>query len=249
MSGGNSRQRRMKRRHGQPNSPIRETKTTEIPETPDATTKTRETAETTSLPAKNSLARSADFASFVMILGAVRAQIPLARGILEKLDSIRTVMLLSDDPISMCLESWLENPKNHSREVSISELNTELGDVAKRQKVVWQCQNGYALAQRLSHIMANLEQRLDIKVEQDSSNQKRYSFVPKTKALNQPESTSSNDSDLQVPSVEELSGNTGITESLLTEFRKNEYCKELGQNDSAIQTAEAAGPCRYWGQP
>lgn len=42
--------------------------------------------------------RMADFASFAMLLGSVRGQAGVVRVILEKLDSVRSDMLLSDDP-------------------------------------------------------------------------------------------------------------------------------------------------------
>jgi hypothetical protein len=182
--------------------------------------------------------RMADFASFAMLVGSVRGQTGVVRSILEKLDSVRSDMLLSEDPVCVCLESWLKEPKNHLREITSGDLNSELGVIAKGEKIGWRYENGRALAQRLAHIVTNLEQRFGVKIGQDSAKQKLYSFFPKTETLNQTDSSLKADSEQQVPISEDITGKSGITESLPPKFKKNEYCKDLGQNDSAIQAVK-----------
>src|SRR4029077_27607 len=89
--------------------------------------------------------RMADFASFAMIVGRVGGEGEMARSILKKLDSARSDLLLSDDPIALCLEKWLQEPKNHGRKSSSDELSKELGEVAKSENIPWFYQNGRAL--------------------------------------------------------------------------------------------------------
>jgi hypothetical protein len=131
------------------------------------------------MAAENVDFRMADFASFAMAVGRVAGQGDMARSILQKLDSARSNLLLSDEPISACLEKWLEEPGNHGRKTSSGELNTELGEVAKRENILWPYQNAYGVGQRLAHITTNLKERFEVEVEKDSSNQAWYRFSPR----------------------------------------------------------------------
>ena len=125
--------------------------------------------------------RMADFASFAMTVGRVGGQGELARTILGKLDSARTDLLLADEPISQCLEKWLEEPKNRDRRMSSDDLNAELGALAGAQNIPWPYRNARAVGQRLAHITTNLKERFDAAVERDTSNQAWYRFSPKLK--------------------------------------------------------------------
>lgn len=123
--------------------------------------------------------RMADFASFALTVARERGQEEKARTILQKLDSARTDILLADEPISLCLEKWLEGPHDRGRTMSSGELNTELGAVARGHNIPWPYQNARALGQRLAHITTNLKERFDVEVQRDTSKQAWYRFSPK----------------------------------------------------------------------
>jgi len=133
------------------------------------------------MAAENIDFRMADFASFAMVVGRVAGEGEMARSILQKLDSARSDLLLSDDPIALCLEKWLQNPENHRRKTNSDELNKEFCEVAKGENIPWFFQNARALGQRLAHITTNLKERFEVEVERDSSNQALYRFSPKLK--------------------------------------------------------------------
>jgi len=129
------------------------------------------------LAAENLPFRMADFASFAITVGWVHDQGQLARSILTKLDSARTGMLLADEPISLCLEKWLEEAKNRGRMVGSKELHRELAIVAAKEDVPWPYGSSHALGQRLSHITTNLRERFSIDVDDKSANRKLYRFA------------------------------------------------------------------------
>jgi hypothetical protein len=123
--------------------------------------------------------RMADFARFAMAVASVGGQTEMARSVLEKLDSTRADVLLSDEPIAICLEQWLANPQNPGREVNSADLNTELRRLAWTAVETWPYRSARALGQRLSHITTDLRKRFEVDVRQDSANRCWYRFRPK----------------------------------------------------------------------
>jgi hypothetical protein len=126
--------------------------------------------------------RMADFAQFAVAVGWVSGQREMAGAILRKLDARRTELLLSDEPIAVCLEKWLTNTQNHRRRVNTLELNRELSSAAAGLGIQWPHLTPRSLGQRLSHITTNLRERYDVEVEHDTAKQCRYRFSPKLKS-------------------------------------------------------------------
>jgi len=120
--------------------------------------------------------RMADFARFALTVGRVDGNEEIARAILKKLDSTSSELLLSDEPIAICLEVWLRIARNPGRQVNSAVLNDELKTLSE---VPWPHKSARALGQRLSHITTDLRERFEVSVEQDSANQNLYRFWPK----------------------------------------------------------------------
>jgi hypothetical protein len=126
--------------------------------------------------------RMADFAAFALSIARFEGREEVARSILKKMDSERTDILLADEPIAAYLDKWLEDAQNHNRKVNTAELNKELSWLAAGMSMPpWPYNSAHSLGQRLSNITTNLRQRLDVKVERDSSNQCWYRFAPRLK--------------------------------------------------------------------
>lgn len=132
--------------------------------------------------------RMADFAGFALAVARAEGAEKKAARILNCLEGRRSEMLLGDEPISLCLEKWLENPENHGRQVSSSQLQKELSAAATANGFSWPYKNGHSLGQKLAHIASGLSQRFRVEITRDTANQLRYRFWPRTESLNQPES-------------------------------------------------------------
>lgn len=127
--------------------------------------------------------RMADFASFAVKVARAEGHEETALCILDKMDSRRADMLLSEEPISVCLQKWLENPLNRGRVLPSGELFSELSEVAASLHISWPYRNANALGQRLSHITTNLREQFDVEVGIDRhSKQNLYAFWPKGEA-------------------------------------------------------------------
>jgi hypothetical protein len=132
--------------------------------------------------------RMADFAGFVLAVARADGVGSEAARILHCLEAPRSEMLLGDEPISFCLEKWLEKPENHGRQVSSSQLQKELSAAASANGATWPYKNGHSLGQRLAHITSDLSQRFRVEPSKDSANLLLYRFWPTAESLNQPES-------------------------------------------------------------
>jgi hypothetical protein len=132
--------------------------------------------------------RMADFANFAMSFGAAEGQPQKAGRILQCLESRRAETLLSDEPVSECLENWLADPENHGSEVTSGMLHLALQHVAEQLGINWPYRSGRSLGQRLAHITTDLRERFRVEVGLDSANQRTYRFWPKAESLNLPES-------------------------------------------------------------
>lgn len=132
--------------------------------------------------------RMADFAAFALIVGKSQGEEEKAARILACMENRQTEMLLSEEPIYICLEEWLKDTRNHGRKVTSGDLLRELKFMAASLSSKWPYTNAHSLGQRLFHITTNLSQRFRVEVERDSANQCWYRFWPKTESLNHPES-------------------------------------------------------------
>jgi hypothetical protein len=132
--------------------------------------------------------RMADFAGFALAVARAEGDESKATRILSRLEECRSEVLLHDEPVSICLEKWLEKPENCGREVSSSELQNELSGVASVTGVSWSYKNGHSLGQRLAHITRNLSERFRVETAKDTANQLHYRFWPKAESLNRAES-------------------------------------------------------------
>jgi hypothetical protein len=131
--------------------------------------------------------RMADFAGFAWAVARADGAESKAAHILNSLEERRSEMLLCDDPISLCLEKWLEKAENNGRQVSSSQLERELSAEASANGAPWPYKNGHSLGQRLAHITGELSQRFRVEPTKDSANQLHYRFWP-TESLNPTES-------------------------------------------------------------
>jgi hypothetical protein len=131
--------------------------------------------------------RMADFAGFALAVARAEGAEKKATRILRCLEGSRSEMLLGDEPVSLCLEEWLEKRENQGREVCSGELQRELSELALANGVPWPYKSGHSLGQRLAHITSSLSQRFRVEPSKDSANQIRYRFWPRTESLNQPE--------------------------------------------------------------
>jgi hypothetical protein len=122
--------------------------------------------------------RMADFASFCLAISTTVDEAAQAERILAAIEGRQNEMLLRNEPISVCMETWLRNPANVGRKVDTAELNLGLKAIAQGQGTPWPHNSTQSLAQRLSHITTNLSKRFDVKVEHDTSNQCWYRFWP-----------------------------------------------------------------------
>jgi hypothetical protein len=132
--------------------------------------------------------RMADFARFALTAARADGLEQMARRILETMESRRTEMLLSEEPISICLEKWLQKPENVGRAVTSADLNRELGAIAGRHEISWPYKSAHALGQRLSHITTNLEEKFEVQIMRDSSNVLSYAFKCPSETLKRSES-------------------------------------------------------------
>jgi hypothetical protein len=154
--------------------------------------------------------RMADFASFALIAASAEGQEERAQRILEKMETRRTDMLLAEEPVSICLEEWLEKPENWGRPVTSGDLNSELDTIAESLSVHWPYRNAHALGQRLSHISANLTEIFDLDITVDKhAKQSLYRFWPLGES--EQESACAAFAVLPEPSAEAAAGFAGFT--------------------------------------
>ncbi len=123
--------------------------------------------------------RMADFASFAIAVAGAEGQPNRATRILGCLEARRAEMLMLEEPISICLETWLVEPSNRGKQVTSRELNDELQSIARQTGTPWPYTGGQSLGQRLPHITASLRQRFVVQTDQDSANQIWYRFWPR----------------------------------------------------------------------
>jgi hypothetical protein len=96
----------------------------------------------------------------------------------EKMNRIRREFINEDDPLFIILHDWVQD--NECREVTAKELNDELHELAGKKNMRWPYKNGKSLAQHLSHVKQDLEERFDFEIiDSPSQNQKVYRFYLK----------------------------------------------------------------------
>jgi hypothetical protein len=132
--------------------------------------------------------RMADFASFALTVARMEGQEEIAATILGKMDANRADLLLTEEPIAVCLEKWLERAENHWRKVGSAELQHELSRIALANGIRWPYQNPHSLGQRLSHITTDLRKWFKVEEDKSSSNTRSYRFAPKGTSPNHADS-------------------------------------------------------------
>lgn len=100
--------------------------------------------------------RMADFASMVHIVGQVLGWEPgTSDGVLEALQSERDAFIGESDALADVLDLWLENRKNVSRQIVLTDLYQELSDVAsKARKQFYRSANTLLQKLRSPHLRA-----------------------------------------------------------------------------------------------
>lgn len=97
--------------------------------------------------------------------------------LLEKMDRERSELVLEENPIFLCLDIWLANPKNHGREVTASTLYNEFQIIAEKEKTSFTFKNAKSFGIHLRNIMGNLKEFFG--VEAVKKERWYYKFAPK----------------------------------------------------------------------
>ena len=97
--------------------------------------------------------------------------------LLEKMDKERSEFVLEENPIFLCLDIWLANPKNHGREVTASTLYNEFQIVAEQEKMSFTFKNAKSFGIHLRNILGNLKEFFG--VEAKKTDRWYYAFTPK----------------------------------------------------------------------
>ena len=77
--------------------------------------------------------------------------------ILDKLSQAQTEELMIDDPIFLCLEAWMEDPRNHDQFVKARELFMKLKMVAENIGANLPYRGPSGFGRKLRQIISNLE--------------------------------------------------------------------------------------------
>jgi len=86
-------------------------------------------------------------------------------GLLEKMDKEQSIFVLEEDPIFLCLDSWLGIPQNQGREVTASTLYNEFQIIAEKEKTSFTFKNAKSFGIHLQNILGNLREFFDVKAE------------------------------------------------------------------------------------
>lgn len=96
--------------------------------------------------------------------------------ILSKLSVEQSTFVLGDDPLYICLTTWLENPDNINREVNSRTLYNELAAIAQTEQIEWTYTSAISLGKRLNNIKSNIAQLIPFHVRTDPRRRNFYKF-------------------------------------------------------------------------
>jgi hypothetical protein len=98
--------------------------------------------------------------------------------LIEKMDKEQSEFLLEDDPIFLCLDTWMLNPNNHGREVDASTLYNEFQTLAEKETLTFSFKNTRSFGWHLRNIYNDIAEFFNVRAEKK---QRRwvYMFSPK----------------------------------------------------------------------
>lgn len=96
--------------------------------------------------------------------------------LLEKMDKEQSSFLLEEDPVYLCLVSWLNKESNQGRLVTARELFKEFQAIAEEEKIPFYFKNVANLGKHLQHILSNLKEFFDVQAE-NKKKQWFYTFT------------------------------------------------------------------------
>jgi hypothetical protein len=121
--------------------------------------------------------RMADFATFALKVAALWGRRPEVKQAFEKLEEAQSDLAVSEEPIHLILELWLENTTNYGRSVTAGTLYEEWAKLARASKTEWPYANAKRLGQRLRQLQFALRERFGVEVTWDAhSKQNQYRF-------------------------------------------------------------------------
>jgi hypothetical protein len=124
--------------------------------------------------------RMADFASLALKVADVWGRRFEVEKAFEKLEKAQAELVLKEEPISLTLQNWLQDPANRGRGVSAGTLFEELRWLAASKGSTWPIANSQALARSLGQLRTALQQEFRAVIDWDShAKQNTYRFWPK----------------------------------------------------------------------
>lgn len=109
--------------------------------------------------------RMADWATLAWRLAKSGGQADVFLSLLEKMDREQSSFLLEDDPVHLCLVSWLDKESNPGRKVGAGELFKEFQTIAEEEKLPFPFRNTKAFGKHLQHILSNLAEFFNVQTE------------------------------------------------------------------------------------
>lgn len=118
--------------------------------------------------------RMADWADLAWRIAKSRGQGDFFLELLEKMDKEQSAFLLEEDPVYLCLTSWLAHPKNQGRLVTAGELFKEFQVIAEEEKIPFYFKNVRNLGKHLQQVLSNLAEFFTVQAEKNKKDKKWY---------------------------------------------------------------------------
>jgi len=124
--------------------------------------------------------RMADFASFALKVAGLWKCHREVKQAFDNLEQAQSDLAVSEEPIHLILDLWLENPTNQRRTVGAGTLYEEWAKLARANETKWPFANAKCLGHRLAQLQFALRQQFGVEVTRDAhSKQNQYRFWPK----------------------------------------------------------------------
>jgi hypothetical protein len=94
------------------------------------------------------------------------------------MDKEQSIFLLEEDPIFLCLDSWMLEKENQGREVTASELYNDFQIIAEKEKLSFTFKNTTSFGIHLRNIKSNLAEFFNVQSEK-KKNRWYYTFTVK----------------------------------------------------------------------
>jgi hypothetical protein len=95
---------------------------------------------------------------------------------LRRLKEVQSEFTLGENPLFALLTEWLEDSKNHDREVTAKELYQELKTIAESNQIKFRFSSPLSLAKKLNSLQSDLKTSLKMDVRHDNRSRTWYCF-------------------------------------------------------------------------